>query len=161
FWRSVTRPVAHAAHHAGCLLPLRLGVKSTAVQASRGVGQGPGAAAWRAPCPPRRAADSVDGIGAVAAATASSDGGLRRAPCPLAPNTSAARAANRLEPQIGDARVAAAAGAFRPSLTSNVGRNNQLQPPASFLIPSATRADVVTSSIGLNQRLPWFGTSYS
>ena len=70
-------------------------------------------------------------------------------------------AADRLDPQIGDARVAAAAGVFRPSITSNVGRNNQLQPPASFLIPSATRTDVVTSSVGLNQRLPWFGTSYS
>jgi outer membrane protein TolC len=70
-------------------------------------------------------------------------------------------AADRLDPQIGDARVAAAAGAFRPSITSNVGRNNQLQPPASFLIPSATRTDVVTSSVGLNQHLPWFGTSYS
>ena len=68
-------------------------------------------------------------------------------------------AGDRLDPQIGDARVAAAAGVFRPSITSNVARNNQLQPPASFLIPSATRTDVVTSSIGLNQHLPWFGTS--
>src|SRR5580765_6055918 len=70
-------------------------------------------------------------------------------------------AADRLDPQIGDARVAAASGVFRPSLTSNVQRNNQLQPPASFLIPSATRTDVVTSSVGLNQHLPRFGTSYS
>jgi HAE1 family hydrophobic/amphiphilic exporter-1 len=70
-------------------------------------------------------------------------------------------AADRLDPQIGDARVAAASGVFRPSITSNVARNNQLQPPASFLIPTPTRSDVVTSSIGLNQRLPWFGTSYS
>jgi HAE1 family hydrophobic/amphiphilic exporter-1 len=70
-------------------------------------------------------------------------------------------AADRLDPQIGDARVAAAAGVFRPALTSNVQRNNQLQPPASFLIPTATRTDVVTSSVGLNQRLPWFGTSYA
>jgi outer membrane protein len=70
-------------------------------------------------------------------------------------------AADRLDPQIGDAGVAAAAGVFRPSITSNVGRNNQLQPPASFLIPTPTRTDVVTSSVGLSQRLPWFGTSYS
>jgi outer membrane protein TolC len=70
-------------------------------------------------------------------------------------------AADRLDPQIGDTRVAAAAGQFRPSLTSNVQRNNQLQPPASFLIPTATRTDVVTSNVGMNQRLPWFGTSYN
>src|SRR5262245_58222360 len=42
-------------------------------------------------------------------------------------------AADRLDPQIGDTQVAAAAGAFRPSVSSSVQRNNQLQPPASFL----------------------------
>jgi hydrophobic/amphiphilic exporter-1 (mainly G- bacteria), HAE1 family len=70
-------------------------------------------------------------------------------------------AADRLDPQIGDAQVAAAAGVFKPSFTSNVGRNNQLAPPASLLFPTPTRTDVVTSSFGLSQRLPWLGTSYS
>jgi len=70
-------------------------------------------------------------------------------------------AADRLDPQIGDTQVAAAASAFRPTISSSVQRNNQLQPPASFLIPTATRTDVVTSNVGLNQRLQWFGTSYS
>jgi HAE1 family hydrophobic/amphiphilic exporter-1 len=70
-------------------------------------------------------------------------------------------AADRLDPQIGDAQVAAANGAFKPSFTSNVGRNNQLAPPASLLFPTPTRTDVVTSSFGLSQRLPRFGTSYS
>jgi len=46
--------------------------------------------------------------------------------------------ADRLDPQIGDTRVAAAAGAFRPQFSSSVLRNNQLQPPASFLVPTAT-----------------------
>ncbi len=69
--------------------------------------------------------------------------------------------ADRLDPQISDTRVAAAAGAFRPSLTSGLNRNNQLQPPASFLIPTPTRTDAVTSSAGVSQKLPWFGTSYS
>jgi outer membrane protein TolC len=69
--------------------------------------------------------------------------------------------AARLDPQISDTRVAAAAGAFKPSLTSSVQQNNQLQPPASFLIPTATRTDVTTSSAGITQRVPWFGTSYS
>src|SRR5215831_15901626 len=69
--------------------------------------------------------------------------------------------ADRLDPQIGDTRVAGAAGAFKPSLSTGVQRNNQLQPPAGFLIPTPTRNDVVTSTAGLSQRLPWFGTSYS
>src|SRR5262245_45598710 len=70
-------------------------------------------------------------------------------------------AAARFDPQIGDTRVAAAAGAFAPTLGSSFGRNNQLQPPASLLVPTATRTDVVTSNVSLNQRLPMFGTSYS
>ncbi|HET9830702.1 MAG TPA: efflux RND transporter permease subunit, partial [Vicinamibacterales bacterium] len=69
--------------------------------------------------------------------------------------------ADRLDPQISDTRVAAAAGAFRPSITSGLNRNNQLQPPTSFLIPTATRNDAITSSAGVSQKLPWFGTSYS
>jgi outer membrane protein TolC len=68
--------------------------------------------------------------------------------------------ADRLDPQISDMRVAAAAGAFRPAVNSSIQRNNQLQPPASFLIPTTTRNDVVTSSAGISQRLPWFGASY-
>lgn len=69
--------------------------------------------------------------------------------------------AARLDPQIGDARVAAATGAFRPTVSSSLQRNNQLQPPASFLVPIATRTDVMSSNVALGQRLPWFGTSYS
>src|SRR6478736_4277003 len=63
--------------------------------------------------------------------------------------------ADRLDPQISDTRVAAAAGAFKPAINSSVQSNNQLQPPSSFLIPSATRTDVVTSNAGFAQRLPW------
>jgi outer membrane protein len=70
-------------------------------------------------------------------------------------------AADRLDPQISDTRVAAANAAFRPTLNSGVNRNNQLQPPSSFLIPTPTRTDAVTSSAGMSQRLPWWGTSYS
>jgi outer membrane protein TolC len=70
-------------------------------------------------------------------------------------------AADRMDPQIGDTRVAAAAGAFKPTVSSSLQRNNQLQPPASFLIPTATRTDLVSSNDALSQRLPWFGTSYS
>src|SRR5947207_9194249 len=70
-------------------------------------------------------------------------------------------AAARLDPQISDASVAAAIGAFRPSFSTGVERVNQLQPPASFLIPAATRNDAITSKAGVDQKLPWFGTSYS
>jgi outer membrane protein len=69
--------------------------------------------------------------------------------------------ADRLSPQISDTRVAAAAGAFKPMFNTGVNRNNQLQPPSSFLIPTATRTDVVTSSAGVSQSLPWLGTSYN
>ena len=69
--------------------------------------------------------------------------------------------ADRLDPQISDTRVAAAAGAFKPSFNTSVNSNNQLQPPASFLIPTATKTDVVTSNAGFAQRLPWFGTTYN
>jgi HAE1 family hydrophobic/amphiphilic exporter-1 len=67
----------------------------------------------------------------------------------------------RFDPQVGDTQVAAAYGVYRPAFTTGVNRNNQLQPPASFLVPIPTRNDAVTSSVGLTQKLPWFGTSYS
>jgi len=69
--------------------------------------------------------------------------------------------AARLDPQIGDARVAAATGAFRPVVSTGLQRNNQLQPPASFLVPVATRTDITSSNVALGQQLPWFGASYS
>jgi outer membrane protein len=70
-------------------------------------------------------------------------------------------AAARIDPQISDTSLAAAVGVFRPNLTTSFARDNQLQAPASFLTPIATRTDVVTSTVGLAQTLPWFGTSYS
>ncbi|HJZ75867.1 MAG TPA: efflux RND transporter permease subunit, partial [Vicinamibacterales bacterium] len=69
--------------------------------------------------------------------------------------------ADRLDPQISDTRVAAASGVFRPTLVTSLNSNNQLQPPSSFLVPVATRNDVVSSNAGLGQRLPRFGTTYN
>jgi outer membrane protein len=69
--------------------------------------------------------------------------------------------ADRLDPQISDTRVAAAAGAFQPTLNASVLSNNQLQPPSSFLIPTPTRSDVNSTNAGIGQRLPWFGTTYN
>ena len=54
-------------------------------------------------------------------------------------------AADRLDPQIGDTRVAAASALFRPTFASSVNRNNELSPPSSLLFPTSTRNDVVTS----------------
>lgn len=70
-------------------------------------------------------------------------------------------AAARLDPQISDARVAAATGAFRPAFTTGLQRNNQLQPPASLIVPTPTRNDAITSKVGVDQKLPWLGTSYN
>lgn len=70
-------------------------------------------------------------------------------------------AVDRLEPQSADTRVATAKGFFKPSFTTGVNQNNQLQPPSSFLIPTPTRTDAVTSSAGVTQQLPWFGTAYT
>ncbi len=70
-------------------------------------------------------------------------------------------AADRLEPQIGQTRVAAASGAFRPVFNTGIQQNNQLQPPSSFLIPVPTRNDATTTDVGVTQQLPWLGTSYS
>ena len=69
--------------------------------------------------------------------------------------------ADRLDPQISDTRVAAAAGVYRPTFNTGVQRNDQLLPPTGFLFPTATSNDVVTSNAGLSQRLPKFGTSYN
>jgi outer membrane protein TolC len=70
-------------------------------------------------------------------------------------------ATDRLDPQISDTRVAAAAGAFRPTFTTGVNSNSQLLPPSSLLFPVATENDVVTTNTGLGQLLPWYGTSYA
>ena len=69
--------------------------------------------------------------------------------------------ADRLDPQISDANVAAAAGVFRPTIVTALNSNNQLQPPSSFLVPVPTQNDVVSSNAGIGQRLPWFGTTYN
>jgi len=70
-------------------------------------------------------------------------------------------AAARLTPQIGDTVVAAAAGAFVPTFASGIERHHLTQPGENFLSPTAMRTSILTSSAGIGQRLPWFGTSYN
>jgi outer membrane protein TolC len=70
-------------------------------------------------------------------------------------------AADRLDPQISDTRVAQAAAAFRPSLISSVQRTNQTDPPTNFLVgPQGQSTDTTASTLGFAQKLPWLGTSY-
>jgi HAE1 family hydrophobic/amphiphilic exporter-1 len=70
-------------------------------------------------------------------------------------------AAERISPQVSQTQVEFAQGVFKPVFTSNLQQNHQLQPPSSFLIPSATRNDVFSSSVGFQQRLSKWGTSYN
>jgi outer membrane protein len=68
--------------------------------------------------------------------------------------------ASRLDPQISDTTVATAAGAFKPTVNTAVNQNDQLLPPSSVLFPIATRTNVTTTTAGVAQTLPWYGTTY-
>jgi len=69
-------------------------------------------------------------------------------------------AGDRLDPRIGDMRIAAANGAFRPLFSTTLQQNNQLEPPSSFLVPVPTRTNDTTTNVGITQTLSRFGTSY-
>jgi HAE1 family hydrophobic/amphiphilic exporter-1 len=69
---------------------------------------------------------------------------------------------SRLDPQIAEERVGQARGAYTPNLLSNVLRNSQTTPPTSFLVGNqGVTATTASGSVGISQRLPWMGTSYS
>ena len=71
-------------------------------------------------------------------------------------------AVDRLEPQLAEQRVAQATAAYRPSFAGIFGRNHQLQPPSNLLVNAGgTMTDTFNSTLGVGQRLPWAGTSYS
>jgi HAE1 family hydrophobic/amphiphilic exporter-1 len=71
-------------------------------------------------------------------------------------------AAARFDPAIGDAQVAAARGAFMPSLQSAFLRNSQQQPPTNlFAGNEGIQTNLWSSNVSLNQMLPWGGGSYS
>jgi len=66
------------------------------------------------------------------------------------------------DPRIGAERLAQAKGAFLPTLTSGFQRNVQQAPPSSvFFGNQGTRTDTWSGSVGLGQRLPWGGGTYS
>jgi HAE1 family hydrophobic/amphiphilic exporter-1 len=71
-------------------------------------------------------------------------------------------AVSRYDPAIGDAQVAAARGAFAPTLNSGIRRNSERQPPTNLFAPdSGIQTDLWSTTVGINQLLPWGGASYS
>ncbi len=71
-------------------------------------------------------------------------------------------AVDRLEPDVAAQRVAQATSAYLPAFSGVFGRNHQLQPPSNLLVNAGgTVTDTFNSTLGVGQRLPWAGTSYS
>jgi HAE1 family hydrophobic/amphiphilic exporter-1 len=68
----------------------------------------------------------------------------------------------RFDPAIGDTGVAAARGAFVPSLVSGFSRDSQLAPPTNlFAGDQGTSTNIWASNVGVSQLLPFFGASYT
>lgn len=67
----------------------------------------------------------------------------------------------RAEPQIGQARVAQASGAFAPVATGTIGRTGAEQPPSNFLLGTGVVTNDFFGSAGARQRLPLFGGTWS
>jgi HAE1 family hydrophobic/amphiphilic exporter-1 len=71
-------------------------------------------------------------------------------------------AVSRFDPAIGDAQVAAARGAFMPTLQSGVLWNTQQQPPTNlFSGEQGIQTDLWSSNVAIGQLLPWGGGSYT
>jgi outer membrane protein TolC len=71
-------------------------------------------------------------------------------------------AVSRLDPAISQTQVAAAQGAFMPTLETAVQRNSQEQPPTNlFAGAGGIETNLWSSAVALNQLVPWGGGSYS
>ena len=71
-------------------------------------------------------------------------------------------AVSRFDPAIGDAQIAAAQGAFLPTLQSGVLYNNQQQPPTNlFAGDQGVQTNLWSSNVSVGQLLPWGGGTYS
>jgi outer membrane protein TolC len=71
-------------------------------------------------------------------------------------------AVSRFDPAISEAQVAAARGAFMPTLDTAVQRNSEQQPPINLFAGDAgIQTSLWSSSVAINQLLPWGGGSYS
>src|SRR6266511_1526495 len=70
--------------------------------------------------------------------------------------------AGKYDPLINAERVRQAQAAFLPTLTSGVQRNVQQSPPSSvFLGSQGVRTDIWSGNVGLGQRLPVGGGTYT
>jgi HAE1 family hydrophobic/amphiphilic exporter-1 len=68
----------------------------------------------------------------------------------------------RYNPSIGDADVAAARGAFLPTLGAGLIRNDQSQPPTNlFAGAEGIQTNVWSSDVTVGQLLPWGGGTYT
>jgi hydrophobic/amphiphilic exporter-1 (mainly G- bacteria), HAE1 family len=71
-------------------------------------------------------------------------------------------AVSRFDPSIGDTQVAAARGAFMPTVQTGFQRNSQQTPPTNlFSGDEGVKTNLWTSNVQLNQLLPWGGGSYT
>ena len=71
-------------------------------------------------------------------------------------------AVSRYDPAIGDAAVAAAQGAFMPTVVSGFTRNSQTQPSTNlFTGAEGLKTNLWTGSAGISQLLPWGGGTYN
>jgi HAE1 family hydrophobic/amphiphilic exporter-1 len=71
-------------------------------------------------------------------------------------------AVSRFDPAISQAEVAAARGAFVPTLDTAIRRNSQQQPPINlFAGASGIQTNLWSSSVAINQLMPWGGGFYS
>ena len=71
-------------------------------------------------------------------------------------------AVDRLEPTVALGRLSQASAAFLPAVTGNFGRGHQVQPPSNLLVnATGTVTETFNSTLGVGQRLPWAGTTYS
>jgi HAE1 family hydrophobic/amphiphilic exporter-1 len=71
-------------------------------------------------------------------------------------------AVSRFDPGISEAQVAAARGAFVPTLDTLLQRNSQEQPPINlFAGQQGVDTDLWSTNIAVTQLLPWGGASYS
>ena len=71
-------------------------------------------------------------------------------------------AVSRYDPSIGDQVIAAAEGAFLPTLQSGFTRNSQTQPSTNlFTGAEGLKTNLWTGNAGISQLLPWGGGTYS
>jgi HAE1 family hydrophobic/amphiphilic exporter-1 len=71
-------------------------------------------------------------------------------------------AVSRFDPAISETQVAAARGVFMPTLETALQHDNQQQPPTNlFSGQQGVETDLWSTTVALNQLLPWGGGTYS